>query len=482
MSRITFSSRIKFILVAVGSAVGLGSIWRFPYEVGENGGSAFILIYLVLVTLIGLPVLIAEIAIGRAAQANVVTAFRKLSSNSKIPWHWVGGLAVFTCILLFAVYTVISGWTTGYIFEAVKGFSDATDLDKTKETFGKLKGNPCWILSFQALFTVLTAYIVSRKFNDGIERCCVILMPLLVLILIFMAVWGIFQAGDTKVLEWLFNFKIEDLFKPDKPQEIKTGIYLNALGLALFNLSIGMGIMLTYGSYVKKDENIVSSAVSIIFFDTLVSILAAIAVFSPIISKNLSGDQGPGLAFIVLPHVFNGLGNSGYLLGILFFFLLTIAALAAAISLLEVPVAYLVEKKKWSRKRASWITALGSFLFLGIPCGLSYSSFFQKKFFTEITWLNDFNWYKDHKFLGFTDLISTKFFLPFIALFITLFVIFIWLRPSYQEIIKGVKSNKLFSFGAWRIIMGIICPLLILLIFLLIATNFSEYIGIEKPK
>lgn len=440
MKREFWSTKLGFILAATGSAVGLGSVWKFPYLTGENGGGAFVLVYLVIVALIGIPLIMAEFAIGRASGKNAWGAFRDLSPK-RSPWRWIGGLAIVTSFLILSYYTVVSGWVVGYIFEALRfSFGTFASPQEAGAHFARLAANPGWTLPLHGLFTVLCAFVIARGIGKGIETWCKILMPMMGLILLILVLWGLTLPGAWKGLVYLFrpNF-----------HELTWHAVLVALGQAFFTLSIGMGIMITYGSYLKKEEDMVVTSVWIVFFDTLVSLWSGIAVFSPVFTMGLDPAGGPGLVFHVLPVVFQKMPG-GYIFGILFFFLLAITALASAISLLEVPVAYLVEEKGWKRTRATWTTASLSFL-IGIPCALSFGP------------MSDITVFWGRNFFDFLDFLTSNIFLSVIAFSTAFLVGFVWgLRPAIEEISRGTRRTGVLPY--WGFLVKFICPVAIAII------------------
>ncbi|HEX7315708.1 MAG TPA: sodium-dependent transporter [Pyrinomonadaceae bacterium] len=449
----SFSNVRGFILASVGSAVGLGSIWRFPYLVGDNGGAVFVAAYLCMVLLVGIPVLLAELAIGRSSQSNVYGAFRKLAPGSKFPWHWAGGLAIITCVFILAFYTVVSAWVTGYMFEAIRGtFSKLETPAQAAKLFESLTASPRWVLPFQVLFFAATALIVAHGVKKGIERSCEILMPILGVLLLGLAIWGALLPGGSEAFTYLF--------KPNS--QLTTRGLAEALGQAFFNLSIGMGVMITYGSYLKKEENLLRASISIVVFDTLVSFLSAIAIFGLLFSMGGKPVGGSDLVFKVLPVFFPRMWG-GQFFAVLFFGLLALTALAATISLLEVPVSYLVDERKWTRKKAAWTTAAASFLFLGIPCALSPGP------------LANFTWFFRQTFFDFLMFVSSNILLSVIALATTLFVGVAWgLRPARKAITEGSSAAAAVPAVVWKLLIWVVCPALIVLTLVAAATQYIQ--------
>ncbi len=366
-SRGNFSGRIGFIAAAAGSAVGLGNIWRFPYETGENGGAAFLLIYLICMVLIGFPVMVGEISIGRNTQLNAFGAYKKIGGAK---WGLLGYWGILSAVMFLSVYNVIAGWAFAYFVQMLNGTLTAT------QNFGEhftLQIADVSDLFFYSLgFMVLTAIIVSRGIKKGIESASRILMPALFIMLL-----GLIGYSFTldNAMEGVKYYLIPDL------SEITLSTVYNALGQAFFSLSLGMAALVTYGSYISKKENIVTSAALVTATDTTVAFLAGLLIFPLVFSQGLSPSEGPGLVFVVLPGIFASLGALGPFVGAAFFLLLCFAALTSTISLLEIPVTYLVDEKGYSRTRVVIFTALLVFV-VGIPSMLSQGAV---DYFTNFT-------------------------------------------------------------------------------------------------
>lgn len=360
MQRASWGSRLGFIFAVAGSAVGLANIWRFPYVVGENGGAAFIAVYLLALLLIGFPVFISEILIGRTTQTSPSGAFKALGGPL---WGMIGKMTIFTGFIVSAFYSAVAGWILGYLFESIKGnISSFQDTDAVIHHHAMLMDNPIWTLLFHFLFVLACTGVLVLGVRDGIERGNKIMMPMLFVILIFLAVKGVFMQDSGKGLSFLLSPNWSAL----TPQA-----FLIALGQAFFTLSLGQGTMVTYGSYLNKDANIIENCVPVVLMDTLVSILAAVAVFTIVFSVGMEPNSGPGLIFHTLPWVFSQI-SWGYALAVLFFLLVVLAALTSEISAMEPTIAYLMDEWKWKRTSAVLFTAGGAFL-LGVPCALSTS-------------------------------------------------------------------------------------------------------------
>jgi len=444
-TREAWGSRFGFVLAAAGSAVGLGNIWKFPYIAGENGGAAFIFIYLICIAIIGFPVLIGEILIGRTTQKNPVGAFAALT-HSKL-WVSIGFMGVIAGFLILSFYSVIGGWTIGYVVETIRGsLSNFNNPEEAGALFGELVGNVGWGLGFHTLFFGLVIGIVIRGVQGGIERSSKIMMPILLSILVILIIRGVTLEGASKGLAFLW---VPDWSK------ITGQAVLIALGHAFFTLSLGMGAMLTYGSYMSKQDNVVSSAALIVFLDTAIAIMAGVAIFTAVFASGLDPAAGPGLIFQTLPAVFSTMPGGVYF-SFLFFLLLAIAALTSAISLLEVVVAYFVDEKGWDRKGATLVFG-GSIFLLGIPSALSFNLMADMKIF-------------DKTFFDVVDFVASNVLLPFGGLMIAIFVGWIWSRTAVIAAAKEGAETLFESYPwfetLWFIFLKYVAPILIALVLL----------------
>ena len=385
----TWGSRLGFILAAAGSAVGLGNIWKFPYVTGKNGGGLFVVIYLMAVVAIGLPIMIAEILLGRMTQRSPIVAFRDLA-GSRSPWQVSGWLGVIAGFVILSFYSIVAGWAVYYLYFAVThGFSG---MDKA--ALGNLFSSLAWgsseaggptpayglVSALHALFMVVTGGCVIGGVQSGVERASRVLMPALFLMMMGLAIYGLTLEGSGQALDFMFGFHTTD-FKPGKG-------FLEALGQAFFSLSLGMGAMLTYGSYLPKETNIFKSALWVASLDTFVALLASLVIFPITFTNGIEPSAGPGLVFVTLPTAFAEMAGIGRVLSIAFFALLVFAALTSAISLLEVVTSSFIDFFQWSRAKATLITSAIIFGY-GMPSVVS-STFFDIQDDLSSNWLLPF--------------------------------------------------------------------------------------------
>lgn len=415
--RENFSSKFGIIAATAGSAIGLGNIWKFPYITGEFGGAAFLFVYLGCIAIIGLPVMLSEFTIGRMSRKNAFGAFKMLSPGT--PWMFIGTFGVAAAFLILSFYGVVAGWSMKYIFFSINNVfkgSSATEISNIYTQFITSPGRP---LSYQVVFMILTGLIVIVGIKKGIERYSKILMPLLLLIIITLDIRAITLEGAREGLRFLFH--------PDFSKLTAEGV-LSALGHAFFSLSLGMGTLITYGSYISRKNNLVNTAIQVTIADTIIALLAGIAIFPTVFAFNIEPDKGIGLIFETLPNVFQ-LIPGGYVFSILFFVLLTIAALTSTISILEVVVAYFSEELKMKRTIATIFATILATL-LGIICSLSLGILSDYKFFNK----NVFD---------LLDHIASNILLPLGGMFIALFIG--WILSKYKvfrEISFGGKQKS----------------------------------------
>ncbi|GAA0558969.1 sodium-dependent transporter [Halomonas salifodinae] len=355
---------MAFILAATGSAVGLGNIWRFSYMVGDSGGAAFVLVYLICVAVIGLPILVAEWLIGRRGQKNPINAMAELARERGQPGAWmlVGFSGVLAAFLILSFYSVIGGWSLSYTLSSVTGAFSGQDADGIGAIFGGLLSNPGLLLLWHTAFMALVVWIVARGVTKGLESAVRTLMPALFILLLLLVGYGMTTGHFGEALAFMFS--------PDW-SALDGGVVLAAMGQAFFTLSLGMGIMMAYGSYLGEDVNLIGTARTVIILDTVVALIAGMAIFPIVFANGLSPGEGPGLIFVTLPLAFGNMGG-GMIIGLMFFLLLTFAALTSAISLLEPVVELMEERTPLSRVAATLVSAVAVWA-LGIAALLSFN-------------------------------------------------------------------------------------------------------------
>ena len=354
-----WSSRAMFILAAAGSAVGLGNIWRFPYVAGENGGGAFVLVYLACIFLIGIPILSSEILLGREGRQSPINTMQALVQRSKSHkfWNVIGWMGAIAGFMILSFYAVIAGWAMAYVASLAQGTFVGATGETATSVFNDFVGDPTQVLTWHGIFMLLTIFIVSRGVNDGLEKAVKYLMPALFILLLVLVGYSATTSHFGEGLEFLFSFNVEKL--------TWNGVLI-AMGQAFFTLSLGMGAIMTYGAYMPKDASIVGSATTIAFLDTGVALLAGIAIFPLVFANGLEASSGPGLMFVTLPLAF-GQMDGGVIFGTMFFLLVTFAAITSAISLIEPALAWMIEHLRVSRLRGAilvggtaWLLGLGS--------------------------------------------------------------------------------------------------------------------------
>ena len=444
LSHNNFKSRIGIILATAGSAVGLGNIWRFPYMTGENGGAAFILLYILFILLLGIPGMICEFIVGRHAGTNAVRAYGRLSG--KKGWRVVGYMGILSSILIFGFYSVVAGWCLYYLLSSVLNRL-AGDSQFILDYFSTFSSDLITPILCGLLFIVLTHLVVAKGVRGGIERVSKLLMPLLFILLLVIVVSSCMLPGAERGIEFLF--------KPDF-SKVTHETLLDALGQAFFSLSLGTACLCTYASYFSRGINLAKSAAQIALIDTLIAILAGLMIFPAAFSVGIDADSGPSLIFITLPNVFNQafvhIPWAGYLISILFYALLALAALTSTISMHEIGTSFFQEEMRLPRKKAVWIVSGAS----GVICILSSMSMGAVEGMTLF----------GMPLLSFFDFITAKLMMPIGALLTTFYVG--WYAPlttiRNEFTNKGTVSEKLFPLFLFTV--RYICPIFILLIFM----------------
>ena len=426
-----------FILAATGSAVGLGNIWGFPYKAGTNGGGAFVLIYLGCILIIGIPIMISEIILGRRAGNSPINAMRSvaLESNRSSSWQIVGWSGIFAGVLILSFYSVIAGICLNYIFISASSSGAIT----SPEQFTNVISSPINLIFWHTVFMILTALIVSAGIKDGIGRMVKILMPLLGFLMIFMVIYSIINGDFSRAMTFLFA--------PDF-SNVTSDTLLQAMGQAFFSLSLGMGSIMAYGAYMPKDQKVVSTSFTVASLDTLIAILAGLAIFPIIFAFNLEPNSGPGLVFVSMLSAFNQM-QFGQFIGPLFFILLSVAALSSSISLLEPGVAYLSEENILSRRRSAEIISFFVWV-LGIGSALSFN-----------IW-SDFYLIGDKNFLDSMDFIANQILLPLGGMLIAIFVGWFMKESLIKDELGSISK---FLYLLWRFFVKFIAPVCVGYIF-----------------
>lgn len=433
-----WGSRLGFILAAAGSAIGLGNVWKFPFITGLYGGAAFVLVYLVCILLIGVPVMLIEFAIGRKTQRNPVGAYRAIGGRKSL-WVWAGGLGVIAGFVILSYYSVVAGWCLGYVLKSIGGgFAAFDDPAEAGEAFAAFAGNPSQAIFAHLAFMLTCILVVAQGVRSGIEKASRVLMPTLLVILFMLVFRGLTLEGSGAGVEFLFR---ADLSK------LSGDAILVALGHAFFTLSLGMGAMITYGSYLSRHDNLLSSAFWVIILDTGIALLAGIAIFTAVFAFGLAPDSGPGLIFHVLPVVFGHMPGGAFF-AFLFFVLLSIAAITSGVSLLEVVIAYFVDEKGWQRQRATWI--MGGIIFLiGVPSALSFGPWSGIKI-------------GEWSLFDFFDYMSFKYMLPLGGLLSILFVLSRWTVSGFLEELRRGSRWWLPSRGLGNAALAIAAVLVVI--------------------
>ena len=439
-----FSSKLGVVLASAGSAVGLGNIWRFPTEVGQNGGAAFILIYLVCILLIGAPIMLSEFVIGRHTHANTATAYQMLAPGKW--WRVQGGMGVLVSFIIYCYYIVVSGWTLFYAIASLAGMlSDgATDFS---QFFDDFVANPWLSLSFTLLFMVIVHYIITRGVQQGIERFSKVMMPMLLLIIGILMVCSFSLPGSSEGLNYLLN--------PDF-SKVGTSTILSAIGQAFYSLSLAMGCLCTYASYFRDDTNLPKTVMSVCVIDTIVALLAGFIIFPAVYSvPGLEPSAGAGLVFKSLPYVFTqafqGMPWLGYIFSFLFYILLFLAALTSAMSIHEPVTAFISETRKMSRKRAAAIVSVVGTT-LGVFCCLSNGVLSHIRLF-------------DMTIMDLFDALPAKILMPVGGIIISLFTGWYLDRKLVQDEISNNGKLTFRFFGIYIFLLRWIIPVAIGLVF-----------------
>ena len=447
-----WSSRLAFVLAATGSAVGLGNIWRFPYLTGENGGGAFVLIYIACVILIGVPIMMAEILLGRRGRQSPINTMRTLAQEEgRSPaWQTLGWLGMTAGFLILSFYSVVGGWTLAYVLRIASGMFDGATADGVLAIFNGFVADPERLLAWHTVFMVMTTVVVARGVKSGLEQAVRFMMPALFVLLVAMVGYAMNTGAYDQAVAYLFT--------PDF-SKVSWGVVLSAMGQAFFSLSLGMGAIMIYGSYLSHTASIPRMSFIIAGLDTTVALLAGLAIFPLVFAYGLQPQGGPGLIFMTLPIAF-GQMPGGALFGTAFFVLLMFAAWTSAISLLEPIVAWLVENKGVNRVTAATGAGVAVWLF-GAGSVLS------------------FNLWSEYKFLGKTffdlaDYLTSNVMLPIGGLLIAVFSVWM-MSPESSRSELGLRDG--IAYRTWRFLVRYLAPIAILLVFLQVTGLLSAFTG-----
>ncbi len=440
----SWSSRIMFILAATGSAVGLGNIWRFPYIAGENGGGVFVLAYLACIFLVGIPILISEVTLGRAGRRSPINTMRLVAEKSEAApgWQVIGWMGALAGFMILSFYAVIAGWAFAYLIEIASGSFVGANADYAADSFSELVSNPWAVSGWHSVFMALTILIAARGVSKGLELTVKYLMPTLFFLLVALVLWAAVTSGHfLEGIAFMFSFKA-DAFSGDA--------LLLAMGQAFFTLSLGMGALMAYGAYLPRSAPIVGSAVTIALLDTCVALLSGMVIFPIVFANGLESSAGPGLMFITLPLAF-GQMLGGQLFGSLFFLLVSFAAITSAISLVEPAVAWLVEKMKITRVKAA-ITVGGLAWFLGLGSAFSFNI------------MSDFTLLPGKTFFDTMDYVSNNIILPVGGVLIATFTGWFLKKSILDNELGDISENLKFIL---MLLIKFVAPLGVLTVFLM---------------
>ncbi|MCW8948639.1 MAG: sodium-dependent transporter [Sedimenticola sp.] len=441
-----WSSRLMFILAATGSAVGLGNIWKFPYLTGEYGGGAFVLVYLICLALVGIPILIAEVMMGRRGRQSPVFSWQTLAADAGAngSWKLVGWAGMLAGLIILSYYSVIAGWTLAYLVRMASGSLIRVTEEGAGSIFTQLVMDPERMLAWHTIFMVMTIKVISRGVKKGLEQAVRILMPLLFALLLVLVIYAWRHGDFAQAYEFMFNSDFSKL---------TPAALLTALGHAFFTLSVGVGAMMVYGAYLPSRVSIAKTSILVALLDTIVALLAGLVIFSIVFAHDLAAGDGPGLIFQTLPIAF-GQMPGGSFFGALFFLLLVFTAWTSSIALIEPMVSWLVEKRDVDRIRAAIWTGIVAWL-LGIVTILSLNSWsFSFSFGGQL---------KHHGLFDVLDILTSSIILPLGGLCVALFVGWVMSRESVSEELGGGKS---IGFKLWYFVVRFITPVAVLLVFL----------------
>lgn len=453
-----WSSRAVFIMATVGSAVGLGNIWKFPYITGEYGGGAFVLVYLMCIALIGMPIMMAEILLGRRGRASPISTMRRLTieEGTSPAWTVVGYSGVVAGFLILSFYSVIAGWALAYVIRGISGQLGGVDADGAATLFGDLLASPWQLLFWHSLFMLMTILVVAKGVRNGLERAVTVLMPLLFVLLLVMVVYAYVEGDFARGWNFLFDVNFRKVFElcTGSPGDLQcrfTGEpVLVAMGHAFFTLSLGMGAIMAYGAYVPAHASITGATITIAVADTLVALLAGLAIFPLVFANGLEPSAGPGLIFQTLPIAFGNMPG-GQWFGTAFFALLVFAAWSSSISIAEPAVAWLVDTRNWQRGHAAaavgllaWLLGIGSALSFNLWSGPEYQLFGKTLF-------------------DLKDFLASNIMLPLGGLLIALFVAY---GAGRRMALEELAISRQHLFEVWWFVIRFVAPVGIAIVFL----------------
>lgn len=437
----TWSSKIVFLMAAVGAAVGLGNLWKFPYTAGVSGGAAFVIVYLGAVALVAAPIVIAELMIGRRGRKSPPGSFGVLAAEAKASplWRWVGIINVGAVFIILSFYSVVAGWALAYLPKIAVGTFTGADSELVSAEFARLTASPGVLAFWHAIFMGLTVFIVGRGIQQGIEKAVKFLMPALFLMLILLVGYAA-VAGDLKQA-------VAFLFQADF-SKIDAGIVLTAIGQAFFSVSVAMGLLISYGSYLSADTDIPRAAIIIAGADTLVALLAGLAIFPLVFANDLDPAEGAGLVFITLPIAFGHMPG-GVLFGSLFFLLLVVSALTSTIAVMEPIVAWADEHKGWKRKFTTPVAGFAAWL-LGLVTVFSFN------WWKDVHPLGQFETFAGKTVFDLLEYLTNNIMLPVGGILIAVFAGWIVHRTASREEFGEATS---FLYGPWRFLLRYLCPI-----------------------
>ena len=439
-----WSSRFVFILAATGSAVGLGNIWKFPYIAGENGGGTFVLVYLLCIALIGIPIMMAEVMLGRRGKQSPINTMKSLAEEEGKSHIWIGlgWFGVIAGFLILSYYSVIAGWAMSYVFRTGAGMFTGVTADGVSSIFNDLVSDPEKLVAWHTMFMVITMIVVARGVKNGLERAVTYLMPLLFILLILVLGYSMTTGYFMQGLEFLFT-----------PGEITGAAVLVAMGHAFFTLSLGMGAIMVYGSYLPKETSIAEASLWVAFADTAVALIAGMAIFPIVFANGLEPGAGAGLIFKTLPLAFGHM-DGGTMIGVMFFTLVVFAAWTSAISLIEPAVSYLVENKGYSRVYASVAIGFATWV-LGLGSAFSFNIWADK------TWSIPYL-FENKNFFDTLDGLTANIMLPLGGLFIAIFAGWLMKVDSTRDEL----DTKPFIYSIWQFLVRFITPVAVIIVFL----------------